>query len=389
MYLSPAPVLLLILSTSTSAKMKGLVLSSVLALAPLTLALAAWPEAEGKDIKYTSVPGYFLQDDNSTDPTGFDYAAVNFGLINRTYPTDKHFDPEGVKTQWQRFDHWVQYLNSGCRKSDSVQYKLLFMGRHGEGWHNAAESFYGTPAWNCYWAEQDGNATARWADPLLTPAGANEALKANAYFKDRYATQKMPYFESYYTSPLIRCGYTANITFGDIPIPADEHPFVPVVKEGFREGMTVHTCNWRSNKTYIASTFPSFEFEPGFAEYDQLWRRNESETSDAQDARSKAVLDDVFRADDKTWLSITSHSGEITKLLKALNHRAFRLSTGQIIPVFVKAEVVAPAPVPTFAAHEPYSTCTSPPVTSIAGQGCVCATTASSGLLPAATLMAA
>ena len=22
------------------------------------------------------------------------------------------------------------------------------MGRHGEGWHNAAESFYGTPAWN-------------------------------------------------------------------------------------------------------------------------------------------------------------------------------------------------------------------------------------------------
>ncbi|KAK0374432.1 phosphoglycerate mutase [Colletotrichum limetticola] len=367
--------------------MKGLVLSSVLALAPL--ALAAWPEAEGKDIKYTSVPGYFLQDDNSTDPTGFDYAAVNFGLINRTYPTDKHFDPEGVKTQWQRFDHWVQYLNSGCRKSDSVQYKLLFMGRHGEGWHNAAESFYGTPAWNCYWAEQDGNATARWADPLLTPAGANEALKANAYFKDRYATQKMPYFESYYTSPLIRCGYTANITFGDIPIPADEHPFIPVVKEGFREGMTVHTCNWRSNKTYIASTFPSFEFEPGFAEYDPLWRRNESETSDAQDARSKAVLDDVFRTDDKTWLSITSHSGEITKLLKALNHRAFRLSTGQIIPVFVKAEVVAPVPVPTFAAHEPYSTCTSPPVTSIAGQGCVCATTTSSGLLPAATLMAA
>lgn len=22
------------------------------------------------------------------------------------------------------------------------------MGRHGEGWHNAAETFYGTPAWN-------------------------------------------------------------------------------------------------------------------------------------------------------------------------------------------------------------------------------------------------
>jgi hypothetical protein len=39
-------------------------------------------------------------------------------------------------------------LNSGCNKKRNVQYKVLFMGRHGEGWHNAAESFYGTPAWN-------------------------------------------------------------------------------------------------------------------------------------------------------------------------------------------------------------------------------------------------
>ncbi|TDZ39068.1 putative phosphoglycerate mutase [Colletotrichum spinosum] len=363
--------------------MKGLLLSTVLALAPA--ALAAWDAAEGKSIQYTSVPGYFLQDDNSTDPTGFDYATVNFGLLDRTYPTDKHFDPNGTRTQWERFERWVSYLNSGCRKSDSVQYKLLFMGRHGEGWHNAAETYYGTPAWNCYWAEQEGNATARWADALLTPAGAAEAYKANAYFKDRYETQKMPFFESYYSSPLARCAVTANITFGDIALPEDR-PFVPTVKEGFREGMTVHTCNWRSNKTYIHNLFPSYEFEPGFAETDQLWRRNESETSEAQDARAKAVLDDVFRTDDKTWLSVTSHSGQITKLLKALNHRAFRLSTGQIIPVFVKAEVVEPQPEPTFAAHEPYSTCTSPPVTSIAGQGCVCAT-ATSALLPAATAM--
>ncbi|KAJ0386896.1 hypothetical protein COL922a_003372 [Colletotrichum nupharicola] len=82
--------------------MKGLTLSALLALAPA--ALAGWPEAEGKKIKYTSVPGYFLQDDNSTDPSGFDYASVNFGLINRTYPTDKQFEPEGTKTQWQRFE---------------------------------------------------------------------------------------------------------------------------------------------------------------------------------------------------------------------------------------------------------------------------------------------
>ncbi len=29
-----------------------------------------------------------------------------------------------------------------------MRYKLLVMGRHGQGFHNAAESYYGTPAWN-------------------------------------------------------------------------------------------------------------------------------------------------------------------------------------------------------------------------------------------------
>lgn len=68
--------------------------------------------------------------------------------MERSYPTDKRFDPEGVKSLWERFDRWVRYLNKGCRKSETVRYKVLFMGRHGEGWHNAAERFYGTPAWN-------------------------------------------------------------------------------------------------------------------------------------------------------------------------------------------------------------------------------------------------
>ncbi len=99
----------------------------------------------------------------------------------------------------------------------------------------------------CYWAEQTGNGTAVWADALLTPAGELQAKKANAYFKDRYKSEKMPYFQSYYASPLSRCTITANLTFADIQLPA-AHPFVPVVKEGFREGMTPQTCNRRSSK---------------------------------------------------------------------------------------------------------------------------------------------
>ncbi|KAM0326700.1 hypothetical protein ACHAQA_006571 [Verticillium albo-atrum] len=357
--------------------MKGFALATALAIVPA--AFAQWTEADGKSIKFTSVPGYFQQDDAATNPTGFDYATTNFGLLDRSYPTDKHFDPAGEKSQWQRFENWVSYLNSGCHKDGSVQYKVLFMGRHGEGWHNSAESFYGTPAWNCYWAEQQGNATATWADAHLTPAGIKEALKANAYFKDRYATQKMPYFESYYSSPLHRCTTTANYTFAGLNQPEDR-PFLPTIKEGFREGMTVHTCNWRSNKTFIEEEFPTWKFEAGFTEFDELWREDENETNDAKEARARDVLDDVFRADEKTWLSVTSHSGQITALLKGLNHRPFRLATGQIIPVLVKAEAVALQPTATFLAHEPSATCEAPPITSNAAEGCVCATATSTAL---------
>ena len=193
----------------------------------------------------------------------------------------------------------------------------------------------------------------------------------------------MPFFESYYSSPLARCTITANLTFGDIELP-EERPFVPTVKELFREGMTVHTCNWRSNKTYIADMFPWYKFEEGFTEYDELWRPDLSETGEAEDVRAHTVLDDVFRTDDNTWLSVTAHSGIISRLLKALSHREFRLSTGQIIPVLVKAEIIELQPDPVYDALEPYSTCDAPPITSIAGQGCVCSSTTTS-FVPAPT----
>jgi len=44
-------------------------------------AAAHWPEAEDKSINYTSVPGYFLQDDPATDPGSFDYASETMLLV--------------------------------------------------------------------------------------------------------------------------------------------------------------------------------------------------------------------------------------------------------------------------------------------------------------------
>lgn len=62
--------------------------------------------------------------------------------------------------------------------------------------------------------------------------------------------------------------------------------------------------------------YPTYTFEESFKEVDPLWDPIVRETDSAQDERSKTVLDDVFGSDDATYLSITSHSGEIGSILR-------------------------------------------------------------------------
>ncbi|KAI7105629.1 phosphoglycerate mutase-like protein [Hortaea werneckii] len=323
-------------------------------------------------IHYETVTGYFLQDEPYTDPETFDYTAYNFGLMNRTYPD---LDLAGNLTQWQKFEARVQLLNNQAPLN--TVYKVLFMGRHGEGFHNAAQDYYGTPAWNCYWSLKNGNETVSWKDPDLTEEGIDQALIANSYWKSRIASQHIPYPQSYYSSPLTRCLRTANLTFADIPTP-EYYPFVPTVKEFFREGISLHTCDWRRSKTYIQNLFPDWNIEEGFAELDLYWNGVTGETSDGQDKRSKIALDSVFNNDDHTWISITSHSGEIASMLRVLGHQSFRLNTGAVIPVLVKAVFLPSGPASSDTPFTTSTHCALPPITS-GSDGCVCSGTASAG----------
>ncbi|KAL4969131.1 phosphoglycerate mutase family protein [Aspergillus stella-maris] len=381
-----------------------------------TLGLSAVASA-AKHINYTTVKGYFAQDDPSTDPSTFDYTSHNFGLLDRAYEADQLFgSPPGSKnlTQWQRFHRQLEYLNDNA--PNHVSYKLLFMGRHGEGWHNAAEDFYGTPAWNCYWALLTGNATATWFDADLTPAGIEQAQIAHDYWVSQYATQKIAFPDAYYSSPMTRALKTANITFSNLPLnQTHSAPFVPEVKEGFREGMSMHTCNARRSKSYIEDLFPGWTFEIGFMEEDEFWTGTTAEPSEGQDLRSRKALDDIFypgvdgpspssssfvsiptptatpypghrgsgfthhhstnKAKTNQIISITAHSGEITSILRVIGHQAFRLSTGAVIPVLVRAEEVYEPEPTTTAVWSVSAYCTAPPATSTEG-GCVCASSA-------------
>lgn len=60
--------------------------------------------------------------------------------------------------------------------------------------------------------------------------------------------------------------------------------------------------------------------------------------------RMKKLLDDIFTHDNSTYISFTTHSGSIASLLRITGHREFRLPTGAVIPVLIKAEMTHAEP---------------------------------------------
>ncbi|KAI9818670.1 MAG: hypothetical protein M1826_001351 [Phylliscum demangeonii] len=130
---------------------------------------------------------------------------ASFGLIDRAYDTEEpSSDAEGKKTQWQRFRLYVEHLNAQCDEARTTAYRVLFVGRHGEGYHNLAETRYGAKEW--------------------------DARKAHGFWKRSTEEDKLPVPQKYFVSPLFRCLQTVQETFGGLQQPL-EAPFIPVVKE--------------------------------------------------------------------------------------------------------------------------------------------------------------
>jgi broad specificity phosphatase PhoE len=301
--------------------------------------------------KYTTLTGYFLQDDPSTDPYGFDFTKTNFGLIDRTYESDSSLPNNGRDlTGWERFEHHVSELNKNANRvrhesgtATQVEYKLLFLGRHGNGFHNVAERYYGAVAWDCYFStlDSDKDKIMTWADAHLTKEGVRQAKEANTFWKDQIKDERISLPQSYYVSPLDRALETANVTFGDLQ--PSGNSFRPTVMERAREGAGIHTCDRRSSVTYIKSRFPKFitDEDPLLTETDTFWDPIYRETNEALAIRQAKLLDSIVAKDQNERISITAHSGAISMLLHAIGHRKFVLGTGAVIPVLIKAEPVS------------------------------------------------
>ncbi|KAH9895397.1 hypothetical protein F4778DRAFT_783753 [Xylariomycetidae sp. FL2044] len=300
---------------------------STLALLSLTSTSLAWEwgrsgkwnsaqrttcHSQESTINYTTITGFFQQDESSTVPGDFDYTESNYGLIDRSYPTDDEFDPSAEKTQWERFEYYVNTLNRDCDKNT----KLL-----------------GHPC-------VERNGTAVWRDAHLTPAGlAQCTLQGQRVLEagPALATAGIPAPQSYYSSPLIRfradgepdlrrpgaaaaaAGGSAVRAHGQGGAPPRGHLDAHVRTSG-RAGRASRPSWARPSRSSPASPRTT---SCGAANYEGARRPRRS------GGAPRPVLDDVFSADDATWVSITSHSGQIRENLAVLGHRTFSLSTGQ------------------------------------------------------------
>ncbi|KAL7422103.1 putative phosphoglycerate mutase pmu1 [Cryptotrichosporon argae] len=261
----------------------------------------------------TVVPGIFRQSTPLADDTSID------GQLSNAFTSMRRMNDDA---------------------GEGVTYKLLYVGRHGEGWHNVAEAKYTTPLWDCHYARLDGDGELAWADAALTPRGEAQADTARA----RLAHEKdkgMPMPHRVYASPLRRALATAERCWAGLVDEAEEGegcaPAGRRIREDLRESIGVHTCDRRSDRRELEALFPTWWLSPSFAPVDPLWTPAYRESAAQQALRLRLALVDVFATDPAGVLGIVAHGGTASALFAAVGHPSVEMRTGGVVPLLIRA----------------------------------------------------
>ncbi|GMG20329.1 unnamed protein product [Ambrosiozyma monospora] len=293
-------------------------LSTALLLTLSTTVSAFKAGASGHAAKYSIVPGFFKQSDNNTNVKTFDYHD-NLGLNDNL--------------TWSEFKQQIEDLNANAELG--VSYKVLYYGRHAEGWHNVANDFYGD-AFECYYGQFDGDGNMTWGpDPNLTPKGIEQA-KNNSVLIKSLIKDDFPLPQAFYSSPFTRCADTLNYTWYDIALATGYAR--PVIKEVLREVIGFGTPDLRRDRAYLEERYPDFDFEANFQFNDTLYTPDWSETYAGLKWRGRFFLDDIFTTEESTFISATAHGGIGIGIMSAAGHRPLVMSTASILPMVIKRE---------------------------------------------------
>ncbi|KAK6456858.1 phosphomutase [Scheffersomyces xylosifermentans] len=263
---------------------------------------------------FEPVRGFFRQTSEETNDMAFNYASEDFGILK----------------PWDQIIDELASLNSTA--PENVQYKLLFLARHGQGWHNIASQRYPKEEWFSKWRYLGTDGEVTWGpDAKLTDLGKAQA-KENCQVWSSQLSKGAPLPSKFYVSPLSRSIDTLQLTWEGKPIPR------PLVIEDLRETIGIHLCHQRLSKSQLEKNYPQLDFDSDFPGTDELAEKY-SKTREAlheQFLRVDGVLQRLFDQDDGSVISITSHAGTIRSFITVIGHRKFTIPTGGMIPIVVK-----------------------------------------------------
>lgn len=274
-------------------------------------------KSEGENFPWTFSPesGFFKQSDDETDDMTFLYTNEDFGR----------------KMPWPELVDAIKLLNQNS--AENINYKVVFLARHGQGWHNIASQKYLAQEWHDKWRFLGYDGEITWGpDPQLTDLGIKQADE-NRLAWNQQLKLHAPIPTVHYVSPLQRSSRTLVETWKDIPIAP------PIVTELVRETIGLHLCHKRSTKTEIANRHPAFVFEENFTERDEIFESfQRREQFSEQFLRANQFLQHLFsNHPDDEFVSITCHAGMIRAFISVIGHRKFTVPTGGMVPVVIKA----------------------------------------------------
>lgn len=116
---------------------------------PILLAAMATRNPATCHFKFQALSGFFVDyvTEAQRDPSFRVTTLPRLGLTEREYETDRLFDGAGHGAKpWDRFKKYVEHLNT--QSPEGTTYKVLYITRHGYGYHNAYEAKVGREAWN-------------------------------------------------------------------------------------------------------------------------------------------------------------------------------------------------------------------------------------------------
>lgn len=156
--------------------------------------------------------------------------------------------------------------------------KAVYLVRHAEGTHNAADKEFGTERWESELAFSD-----TYLDADLTPFGVRDAQSKGPASVRAELGKGMPPIERVVVSPLSRAIQTAQNFFAKDQVPAA--PFVSM--ENCREILGYHTCDKRRSVSELRLKFPDVDFSAIKDEHDPLWTPTHRETDEEMQARAR------------------------------------------------------------------------------------------------------